>query len=582
MKKTGIRYRVMLVMLLFATLPVILSTLVSSKIIRDSSEEAIIESNIDRVEWASDYLEEFIVQLDRMFYSLQINEALLESIGSMNSRDLSLQYESQNYMKGVLSTAFYANSRKIENLELYMHQYNKVFQVGYHSSGDVYDMTELSKQWQRLNSAKTNIYFEEIEDKIYAVHSINTFKDQVMFAGISVEVNDSVWQKLTDILAEKTNGEIYIFNDELKLMKGSSPLSKDFEMETLNLKGETNFKEGTLIRTADYYYFVHEVDETKLMVVKAVPKSVIQSKVDNAIKAGVFIVFICIITALIASFYMSHRISKPIVNLADKMKNFQMHDMTTRSDDSLDEINVLEKGYNQMTLRMKELIETEYQHEIELKNAQLLAMQAQMNPHFINNTLNLIGGMALEKDAPDIYDVSKKISDLLRYAIKNNHDMVTLKDELNHVKNYLSIQEKRFEGRCQINWTVEEGIDRILIPKFILQPIVENAFEYGLQGKRGQWLFSIDVFRKNNRVAIVIKDNGVGIKKERLQLIRNRLKTGALEKDASGGIGLLNVSKRLKLRFGPSSGIKIFSEVDNGSLIMLTVPTDYEEGFNHV
>jgi two-component system sensor histidine kinase YesM len=383
-------------------------------------------------------------------------------------------------------------------------------------------------------------------------------------------------------LAEKTNGEVYIFNDELKLMKGSSPLRPDFEIESLNLKGETNFKEGTLIRTKDYYYFVHEVDETKLIVVKAVPKSVIQSRVNNAIKAGIFIVFFCIIVALMASFYMSHRISKPIVNLADKMKNFQMHDMTTRSDDTLDEINVLEKGYNQMTLRMKELIETEFQHEIELKNAQLLAMQAQMNPHFINNSLNLIGGMALEKDAPDIYDVSKKISDLLRYAIKNNHDMVTLKDELDHVKNYLCIQEKRFEGRCQIDWTVEEGLSKVLVPKFILQPIVENAFEYGLQGKRGQWLFSMNVFRKNNRVAIIIKDNGVGIKKDRLDLIRNRLKTGALEKDANGGIGLLNVSKRLKLRFGHSSGIKIFSQENKGSMIIVTLPTDYKEGITHV
>ena len=582
MKKTGIRYRVMFVMLLFATLPVILSTLVSSKIIRDASQEAIIESNVDRVEWASDYLEEFIVQLDRMFYSLQINETLLESMGSINSRDISLQYESQNYMKTVLSTAFYANSRKIENLELYMDQHKKVFQVGYHSSGDVYEMLELQKQWKRLNSAKTNIYFEEIDDKIYAVHSINSFKDQVMFAGISVEVNDTVWKKLTDILAEKTNGDIYIFNDELKLMKGSSPLRPDFEIESLNLEGETNFKEGTLIRTKDYYYFVHEVDETKLIVVKAVPKSVIQSRVNNAIKAGIFIVFFCIIVALMASFYMSHRISKPIVNLADKMKNFQMHDMTTRSDDTLDEINVLEKGYNQMTLRMKELIQTEFQHEIELKNAQLLAMQAQMNPHFINNSLNLIGGMALEKDAPDIYDVSKKISDLLRYAIKNNHNMVTLKDELDHVKNYLSIQEKRFEGRCQIDWTVEEGLSKVLVPKFILQPIVENAFEYGLQGKRGQWLFSINVLRKNNRVAIIIRDNGVGIKKDRLDLIRNRLKTGALEKDASGGIGLLNVSKRLKLRFGHSSGIKIFSQENKGSMIIVTLPTDYKEGITHV
>src|SRR5690606_13572117 len=116
-----------------------------------------------------------------------------------------------------------------------------------------------------------------------------------------------------------------------------------------------------------------------------------------------------------------------------------------------DEIGLLEAGYNFMMACIKTFIENEFQHEIEVKKAQLIALQAQINPHFLNNTLHLIGGMALKKGAPEIYRITQVIGDLLRYSISMEGDQtVSLSEELKHTANYLFIQEQRFAGRCEV------------------------------------------------------------------------------------------------------------------------------------
>jgi two-component system sensor histidine kinase YesM len=246
-----------------------------------------------------------------------------------------------------------------------------------------------------------------------------------------------------------------------------------------------------------------------------------------------------------------------------------------------DEIGLLEHGYNSMMKRIKDLIEVEYQGKIDIKTAQLRTLQAQINPHFLNNTLHLIGGMALEKDAPEIYRVTRVIGDLLRYSISTGNDLVSFQDELKHMQNYIFIQEQRFTGRCEVLVEKDEMALDNLLPKFTLQPIVENAFEHGLQKKEGSWLVEVRVKRIRNQILIAIQDNGVGLDEEKLLNIRKGLRFGneshlkSLEEELSGkrkGIGLKNVDSRLKLQFGDRYGIRIFSKIGKGTLVLFVLP----------
>jgi len=573
MKTKSIRFRLMTAMILVAIVPVIITTVIATSNMRRFSENEYVGGNTSRVHWGAQYLEELINQLDRMFYSLQINDKLIDGMDNLDDESISVQYETQTYMSDTLSTAYYANSRKIDELILYVDEYQKSFSVSYNNIGAISDVTSLSGYLARIETTKTKVYFDEVGASIYAVHSLNNFDNQEMFGGLAVKIREDYWNELINILGPVDEEEIFIFNDQMNLLKGSSNTSLANESSELILTewGE-GYTEGRLLKTNTYYYFVEEVDGSKLLLVKAIPISLVNASQINTIKAGILISILFIAIAILASIIISYRISQPIIRLSKKMKTSDFETPISESKSTIDEIKLLERRYNKMILRLRELITVEYQNEIELKNAQLLALQAQINPHFLNNTLNLIGGMALENDLDEIYDITRSISDLLRYSVTNSEDLVSIDEELNHVQNYLKIQQKRYEDRCVIDLSIDDNVRPLMVPKFIIQPIIENAFEYGLQPKRGNWLLRIKVFRHGNRVGVSILDNGIGMSEEQLRIVRERI----LGKDKKGdrsqkGIGLRNVSSRLKITFSDQSSIRVFSKEDKGTLVIVSV-----------
>lgn len=593
MRNTSIRTRLIIMVILIATVPIVFSTIIATNNIRDFSTRENINANMARISWGATYLDELIAQLDRMFYSLQINDELGESIQNLGSDNVSERFDSQIYATDTMATAYYANSRKIDELIYYSDSIKQTFAVSYKVLGDIRSLDQLEAYWGRLETSDTNIYFEPYGKDIYAVHSLNRFQDQKMYGGLAVRVVDDVWEEMLRFLEPVGQEKVFILNDEYELVAGTGDrmfLNGFLTMLEDEADGEeVFFHEAEMIVFESQYYFVQDVDESKLRIVKSVPISQIRAGEINTIRAAILIMVLTILVAVILSIIFSFRVSKPIVELAKTMRSADLEGLEIANRQSIDEVDLLENGYLQMVQRLKDLIQEEYQHEIELKNAQLLALQAQINPHFLNNTLNLIGGMALEKDAPEIYDMARSISDLLRYSVKDSDELVSLGDELKHVSNYLKIQQKRYEGRCSVNYDLLDGVADLLVPKFILQPIVENAFEYGLQPKVGEWRLDIRVFKAGIDVGIAVRDNGVGMSEERLTRLREQLdlsKTAELNSrkydrqplagDNKGGtgIGLKNVAMRLKLKFNEKSGIRVFSKEGKGTMVVLVVRSE--------
>lgn len=585
MKKLSVRVRLLVTIVVLAVLPVAMLAVVAIGNLRDFSTRESVEANLARMNWGASYLEELIDQMDRMFYSLQINEELNDNILGLDSDDINLHFKSQQLVSETLATAYYANASKIDELAYYSSRTNKVFSVSYKVLGEIETLSNLKGYWHRLESTPTNIYFEPQNEAIYAVHSLNRFSDKQVYGGLAVKLRKEVWSDIQEILEPVGLEEFYILNDRRELIAGSDP-DTDIMDDIKRFELPDTSYDAQMRKTDSRYYFIREVDDSKILLVKTVPVSQVRQGEINTIKAATFIAVIFAGAAAIISILFSLRISKPIVDLANTMRTANLDGFDVTGSQYTDELALLENGYKQMVNRLKELIQEEYQHEIELKNAQLLALQAQINPHFLNNTLNLIGGMALTKDAPEIYEMSRSISDLLRYSVTDNDDLVSLEEELLHVNNYLTIQQKRFEGRCRVVMDVATGLGAIMVPKFILQPIVENAFEYGLQSKPGEWALVIRVFRTGNRLGILVRDNGVGMAEDVLRNVRKKLKTGGIaaaksetSPDISGantkrkgtGIGLKNVVLRLRLRFNEESSIRVFSKPGVGTLTVLTV-----------
>ena len=209
------------------------------------------------------------------------------------------------------------------------------------------------------------------------------------------------------------------------------------------------------------------------------------------------------------------------------------------------------------------------------KQAEIDALQSQINPHFLYNTLESIRGQAIEEEVEGIEKMVKALADIFRYSITNKNAMVTLEEELKNIANYLNIQQFRFNNKFIVINEIEEDTKNSLIPKLAIQPLVENAILHGLETKPGKGTLRIKTTSTLDSVLISIEDDGDGIDKETLDAINECLARGINSRNECHvkiGLGLININERIKLIFDDSFGLRIFSMKHMGTKVELRIP----------
>ncbi|BCJ85594.1 sensor histidine kinase [Effusibacillus dendaii] len=220
--------------------------------------------------------------------------------------------------------------------------------------------------------------------------------------------------------------------------------------------------------------------------------------------------------------------------------------------------------------KLMEELQIRAQLEKTLQETQLRVLQSQINPHFLFNTLNTISRLAYLENAEQTQSVTYSLAKILRYSLRNIDQLVTLKEELEHVTNYLNIQQSRFRDRIQYEQTLELDVESVKIPILCIQPIIENAIVHGFEPQEGSVKLTLRAFTIGHKVVIEISDNGIGMSEENLVSIFS-------EKETRGGhttgIGIKNVHKRIQHCFGPDYGITaINSEMGAGTTVQITIP----------
>ena len=222
-------------------------------------------------------------------------------------------------------------------------------------------------------------------------------------------------------------------------------------------------------------------------------------------------------------------------------------------------------------------LEREYAADILNKQAELDALQSQINPHFLYNTLDSIRGQALSEGAEDIADMTEALSTFFRYSISNRNNIVTLEEELENVRNYFMIQQFRFNNRfrLQILPVPQELLNNCRLPKLTLQPILENTILHGMEEKLGPGTINIRVLPTDARTVITISDDGAGMSEETLLHLQEKLRGDApvpLKRSKGSGIALTNVNRRIKLLFGSDYGLRIMSTLGLGTDVEISLP----------
>ena len=279
---------------------------------------------------------------------------------------------------------------------------------------------------------------------------------------------------------------------------------------------------------------------------------------------------ILIIIALLFSNHISRAISRPIQKLRDSMAKVQEGDFsaTVMEVPEQNEIGSLTRSFNVMIHQIEELMKQNRIEQEQKRKSELKALQSQINPHFLYNTLDSIIWMAEGKKNEEVVLMTSSLAKFLRQSISNEDQQVSIGQEMEYARSYLTIQKMRYKNKLEYEIYLEASIKSCQIVKLVLQPIIENAIYHGIKYKEGMGMVTVRGYEKDGCVVLEVADNGVGMDEETLKHIFERHKVNY----RSNGVGVYNVQKRLKLYYGNDYGITYESEKGMGTKAVITIP----------
>lgn len=562
----SIQRKMMGTLLLVMMVPLLIFMLISTYISRGTVESSEISSNLSRMELSKSYLEEQFHSYNDLLFAEIVDERLVPSITTENNISSTGAFNTQTYIKDKLF-GLYNGDDDIKSVTLISYEDDRLYKV---ENNDFFINNYF--QTQIKNTEKTAIFdVNTLNHSFSFARNIFRFEDQKLVGKIEIQVSFSLIDHIATNLQSNDEEAILLLDKEGTIVYklNSIKLRKKISEELSSLSKKANDK-NYITRDNDYYFY-QNLMSGQIQLVKLVPEEVMRVGAIYIGRTGIIILLISILLTILLSILVSNQVAKPIVSLSRKMEavgenNFNVQIETSRTD----EIGHLQRKYKEMITRIKDLIEKDYKREMENRDAQFLALQSQINPHFLFNTLQVISGMALKNKAKDIYDMTQKLALMFRYITDKRGDLVRMKEEVNHLNNYLYIQKVRFGENLSIQLFVDEAVQDGLIPLLTLQPIIENSFKHGFESKLEKAKLKIDIQMVFDEIEIAIMDNGVGMTEQRLAEVREKLIFDADTQHRS--IGLRNVNNRIKLYFGKEYGIEIDSKQSGFTQVIVRIP----------
>lgn len=336
---------------------------------------------------------------------------------------------------------------------------------------------------------------------------------------------------------------------------------------------------STLLSAKDSSIAIKENDDRKIYTIRTndygwkvigvtYPDELVGNKQEIRTTSAVAGVLFLIV-ALSISIFLSFRLTNPIKRLESLMKKVEKGDFNIRVEvESTDEIGKLSRSFNLMIAKIKDLMAQIVQEQEMKRISELKAMQAQIQPHFLYNTLDSIIWMAEMGKMSEVVKMTTSLAKLFRFSISKGDELVPIEVELQHIQNYLTIQNIRYKNKFTYSIEVDPDIYPCKTLKIVLQPLIENAIYHGLKQQAVSGNITIKGSRENEIVVLQVIDDGVGMSKDQVQALTDKLRLSEQGK----GVGLRNVNHRIRLYFGESYGIEISSEPEEGTTITLRIP----------
>ena len=352
----------------------------------------------------------------------------------------------------------------------------------------------------------------------------------------------------------------YVLADENGAFYTSPSLPETFVQEAL----QTSPRDYRTFRQDGHSYFAAStmIPGYDIQYIALVPYDEIVDTLDFSVRA----ILILMVIGLAAGLFLTQMLIQSVIRhfnvLILKMDTFSKDEFALQEIEydyasRRDEIGVLHQRFDRMTKRIQNLININYKNELLRKEAQIKALESQINPHFLYNTLDSINWRAKIVGDTQISQMAESLGNLLRATLSNKESLIPLKQELELVHSYSTIQKIRFEERLEFTLSSQEGLDAALIPPLSIQPLVENAIRYGMEEMTEACQIQVTVEQKEQDIIICVRNEGSSFEDHLLEKLSSK------QKQPNGfGIGLVNIHRRIQLLFGPSYGLTLSNEGD--------------------
>lgn len=589
----GITQKLILFCIGIVILPVVFVAVFYTNQLSNTMEEESVKNAVYELQQSSNNIQSSIGLAEELSNQICFNTTLNKelSVNYTNKGDSAAVYV--DIIKPLLDPQLSLHRNLIANITIYI--YNDSF-----LTDDQYiayiDEEIMEQEWykactsNKMQSEIVWLYDDSADEPVYSLYrNLNSYLSES--AGIlKIDVNA---EYLYDMSVDNEHGFWLLLEDDE--MYGQSDIYKtqlypEFAIDITDKKnGSYNHEDesGQRYRIV-FSSFESRYSQYNWKTISAIPLSLLLKDVTQAKRTTLLVAILSIMLLIGIIVIYAKSFTKRIDHLAEQTGHVMKGNYDILVDvEGRDEIGQLGESFNKMLNYLDNLVNEVYEKQIRIQDFQILqkeselkALQNKINPHFLYNTLDAMRFRAIIAENEELADMMVSLSRLLRYSINNKSDIVTLDKELEHVNSYITLMKVRYEDRIIFNIDVDEGLNNCLVNKLMLQPLVENAIYHGISPLSTAGHINITAEKDGDNLLIKVEDDGLGMSQERLKEV-NSFKI-ANNKTEKIEIGIGNVNDRIKLFFGQEYGLRVESQMGNGTTIIIKLPYKEEEGESYV
>lgn len=430
--------------------------------------------------------------------------------------------------------------------------------------------------WEDINHKVNRII--EVKNSLIVCKAIRSLYEGEYIGAVVIRINERFFSEIYKEIDIGPGGEIFIIDGDGVVVSSRNPAipfkRKFREPSLLNRIREFEKKGHDVfdisIGKKRYLTAFSPMGNARWYMVSTIPYSYLNWEVGK-IRNGIMILGICcFLLAVLVSVLFTKSIAEPLKRLIHAMNEVKKGNLAVAvPDENHDEIAEVTRNFNNMVQEIDHLLQDIQKTEALKRDAELKALQAQINPHFLSNILNTAKLLANAQKAENIESLLTSLIQLLHVSMGKENDFITVRKEIEYLQNYLNIQEFRYFNKFQVRFDIEAEILDNQLPKFLLQPILENAIVHGIGPKKGQGIIEVKGFAFAGKMLFAITDDGIGMTQETIDRV---LAEDNVSENQFCGIGVKNVAERVQLYFGPEYGLRIHSSPNYFTTVEITLP----------